>query len=277
MKTKPLARCGREGETRVPTASQAPHPLLRISLTRVPYSPPPFPALTRSLPSSSPHLPSRKLLQLPHSLFPPFQSNLSTRTNQSALSQLPSLKRIQGRQGHTCPRVKAVKSTAKMLVKSLSLSLSLFQFHTELLSLYLLNVKCMNARSFCQVLIWWQIPAQPRDITFLAPAYLCGAPAATLTEPAHILGWELGQALSVSSLEVGVASPVLNGTPETRRPACPVCAGLWKERLRNQLGLFWPPCSFLANSKFFLPLSSSLSGKSPSVLALFQGKTEISW
>lgn len=167
MKTKPLARCGRGGETRVPAASQPPHPLLGISLTRVPYSPPPFPALTRSLPSSSPHLPSLELLQPPHSLLPPFQSNLSTHTNQSALSQLPSLKRSQGRQGHTRPQVKAVEGTAKMLVKSLSLSL--FRFHTELLSLYLLNVKCMNAPSFCQVLIWWQIPAQPRDITFLAP------------------------------------------------------------------------------------------------------------
>lgn len=95
-------------------------------------------------------------------------------------------------------------------------------------------------------------------------------------DEAQILGWELMEVLLVSSLEVGVMSPVADRTSETHQPA-PSCLYWPPARIHNQLGLFRRPCSFLANSKFFLPLSSSLSGKSPSVLALFQGKTEIGW
>ena len=51
-----------------------------------------------------------------------------------------------------------------MLVKYLSpWVFFFFQFHTNLVSLDLLNGKSMNTTYFCQVLIWEQIPALPGE------------------------------------------------------------------------------------------------------------------
>lgn len=71
--------------------------------------------------------------------------------------------------------------------------------------------------------------------------------------PHPFRGWGLSQVPPASSLAVGITSPCCKQDP--RDCPCPICAGLQKERLHGQLGLFRLPCSFSRyNSKFFLPL-----------------------